>query len=274
LVKAGDVAGASKIPKGTLGTSTGVAKNADNELSLIDLDPEPSSNGNQPESGGGGQPPAAEGDLLGLSFQDEPHEHGGGIFLSPSPGPGMNSSGILPLATFTIVLTARPASFQSPSVQPSGFSARSPPSSNLPSQTQTPVPISSAMQKPAPTPPVDPFASLMSGASQTSSGFNQLQSSHISSPASSSLLDLGPSPAHQAPQTTPAPTASAGDDEWTFTSALPEDVPIAVLNSSVKIEFSPRRNPGDNNIHVAALFSNTTAQPINELHFQLAIEKV
>jgi 6-phosphogluconate dehydrogenase (decarboxylating) len=114
----------------------------------------------------------------------------------------------------------------------------------------------------------------MSGASQTSSGFNQLQSSHISSPASSSLLDLGPSPAHQAPQTTPAPTASAGDDEWTFTSALPEDVPIAVLNSSVKIEFSPRRNPGDNNIHVAALFSNTTAQPINELHFQLAIEKV
>jgi 6-phosphogluconate dehydrogenase (decarboxylating) len=96
----------------------------------------------------------------------------------------------------------------------------------------------------------------------------------MSSPASSSLLDLGASPTHHALQAAPAPAAPTGDDEWTFTSALPEDVPIIVLNSSVKIEFSPRRNPADNNIHVAALFSNTTAQPINELHFLLAIEKV
>lgn len=37
LIKQGDLAAASKIPKGTLGTSTGVSKNADNELSLIDF---------------------------------------------------------------------------------------------------------------------------------------------------------------------------------------------------------------------------------------------
>ena len=92
LVKAGDVAGAARIPKGTLGTTTGVAKNADNELSLIDLDFEPSSNGNAAasESANAEQapPPSAQGDLLGLSFQDEVPGQGGGIALSPSPGPG------------------------------------------------------------------------------------------------------------------------------------------------------------------------------------------
>lgn len=93
LVKAGDVAGAAQIPKGTLGTTTGVAKNAANELSLIDLDFEPSSNGNASASDGAnvGQTSqqSAQGDLLGLSFQDEFQGPGGGIALSPSPGPGI-----------------------------------------------------------------------------------------------------------------------------------------------------------------------------------------
>ena len=43
LIKSGDVDAASRIPKGTLGTTTGVSKNANNELSLIDMDPEPAS---------------------------------------------------------------------------------------------------------------------------------------------------------------------------------------------------------------------------------------
>jgi ADP-ribosylation factor-binding protein GGA len=66
LVKKGDVEGALQIPKGTLGTTTGVSKNANNELSLIDLDPEPSSNGNTQGA------TSLEDDLLGLSFQDRP----------------------------------------------------------------------------------------------------------------------------------------------------------------------------------------------------------
>ncbi|MCJ1302906.1 hypothetical protein MMC08_005711, partial [Hypocenomyce scalaris] len=43
LIKQGDLDAALKIPKGTLGTSTGVSRTADNELSLIDFggDPEP-----------------------------------------------------------------------------------------------------------------------------------------------------------------------------------------------------------------------------------------
>jgi hypothetical protein len=65
LVKKGDMDGAARIPKGTLGTTTGVSKNANNELSLIDLDPEPSANGNEQAT------TSLEDDLLGLSFQDK-----------------------------------------------------------------------------------------------------------------------------------------------------------------------------------------------------------
>lgn len=67
LVKTGDFEGASRIPKGTLGTTTGVGKNANNELSLIDFDPEPSSNGQSQAQ----TTSSLEEDLIGLSFQDK-----------------------------------------------------------------------------------------------------------------------------------------------------------------------------------------------------------
>ena len=84
LVKKGDLDAASKIPKGTLGTTTGVSTNANNELSLIDFDPEPSSNGNNAEAPQGQAPQtgnALENDLLGLSLGDEGPAPGGGISL-------------------------------------------------------------------------------------------------------------------------------------------------------------------------------------------------
>lgn len=87
LVKAGDVEGAAKIPKGTLGTSTGVKQNSENELSLIDFD-EPASNGNA--SGTQQQTSSLENDLLGLSFQDSTQPSGAislpmGSSMSKSP---------------------------------------------------------------------------------------------------------------------------------------------------------------------------------------------
>ncbi len=93
LVKKGDIEGASKIPKGTLGTSTGVSKTADNELSLIDFggDLEPTSNGDAQgpsASNDGHKSDTLEDDLLGLSFQDNSYGQGGGIAL----GFGVNSS--------------------------------------------------------------------------------------------------------------------------------------------------------------------------------------
>ena len=93
LIKKGDVNAASKIPQGTLGTSTGVGKTADNELSLIDFsgDPEPVQHAGSGIHAGDRNPQKAESledDLLGLSFQDKDYGQGGGIAL----GFGANSS--------------------------------------------------------------------------------------------------------------------------------------------------------------------------------------
>ena len=91
LIKKGDVDGASKIPQGTLGTSTGVSKTADNELSLIDFsgDPEPTASASGNVNGSSEQKNASlQDDLLGLSVQDQDYGQGGGIAL----GFGANSS--------------------------------------------------------------------------------------------------------------------------------------------------------------------------------------
>jgi hypothetical protein len=84
LVKKGDLDAASRIPKGTLGTTTGVSTNANNELSLIDFDPEPqpSSNGNEATPSQGGS--SLENDLLGLSLGEQGPSPGGGISLGSS----------------------------------------------------------------------------------------------------------------------------------------------------------------------------------------------
>lgn len=95
LIKKGDVDAASRIPKGTLGTSTGVGKTADNELSLIDFsgDPEPiQSAGTSTDNDSGQTTESLEDDLLGLSFQDKNYGQGGGIAL----GFGANSSKYFP----------------------------------------------------------------------------------------------------------------------------------------------------------------------------------
>jgi ADP-ribosylation factor-binding protein GGA len=87
LIKKGDLDAASKIPKGTLGTSMGVRKNADNELSLIDFDGDVGSSTND-NNNGTSKTGSLEDDLLGLSFQDQTYGQSGGIAL----GFGANTS--------------------------------------------------------------------------------------------------------------------------------------------------------------------------------------
>jgi len=87
LMKKGDVEAASRIEKGTLGTTTGVSKNADNELSLIDFGGEGDMNGNN-TSTSKQQKGGLEDDLLGLSMGDSTFGQGGGISL----GFGANTS--------------------------------------------------------------------------------------------------------------------------------------------------------------------------------------
>jgi ADP-ribosylation factor-binding protein GGA len=93
LVKKGDIAGANRIPAGTLGTSgAGVSKGPDNELSLIDLGGPEEAAIPPPQTSTSGPPApkgsALEDDLLGLSIGDSTFGQGGGISLGTSNGIG------------------------------------------------------------------------------------------------------------------------------------------------------------------------------------------
>lgn len=90
LTKKGDLEGAARIPKGTLGTSgAGVSTGPGNELSLIDFGPEDAQPAAAPAAAtsaviNGGVPSGnVEDDLLGLSIQDTPRDAGGAISLGP-----------------------------------------------------------------------------------------------------------------------------------------------------------------------------------------------
>lgn len=85
LIKQGDVEGAAKIPKGTLGTSgAGVSKGPNNELSLIDFDDFEDTPSSQASTAAPGQTGhALEDDLLGLSMNDTSFQ-GGAISLGGS----------------------------------------------------------------------------------------------------------------------------------------------------------------------------------------------
>ncbi|KAJ5615922.1 hypothetical protein N7537_001036 [Penicillium hordei] len=274
LVKKGDLAAASQIPKGTLGTTTGVSTNANNELSLIDFDPEPepSFNGNEAVPSQGGN--SLENDLLGLSLGEQGPSPGGGISLGSSMNFPSTSASSTP-----------PVPPQSQQQAPTAFKPNydilaSMNSSRPVSQSPTPVMgVSPQVQSTAtPPPPADPFASLVSASPRATSSPFQPPAQSQAAPASSSLLDLvgdtgpSPQPARQA--------APVEDDEWDFASALPASnaLPstnkIQVLNSQLCVDFAARRVPNQpRQIHVVAIFSNTTSQRIGDLHFQVAVEK-
>jgi hypothetical protein len=134
--------------------------------------------------------------------------------------------------------------------------------------------VPQATKPTSPPPAVDPFASLISASSRSASPMISSQKT----PSSSALVDLmgdGPSSATAGASTVPA------DDEWSFTSALPTEsaLPttnrVRVLDSLLAIDFETRRKPGEpRTIQIMALFSNKSSQPLTELHFQVAVERV
>lgn len=90
-------------------------------------------------------------------------------------------------------------------------------------------------------------------------------------------------PSHQQQLTSPPkPSVSNDDDEWSFSSALPPETPgkprdhrATINNSNIRIDFLANRSSGaSNSIDIVFAFTNNTAQPIHELHFQLAVTKV
>ena len=129
------------------------------------------------------------------------------------------------------------------------------------------------------TPKNDPFAGLSSSTSRTSSPF-QFQAAGFAPPSTAGLpvfdrLSQNRTPATSVTQKAQALRPSA-DEEWTFTSALPEDAhDIVVVNSTVAVHFTVSRSPQARDVVlINSSISNNTAQPLNDLTFQLAVTKV
>ncbi|CZS95235.1 probable ADP-ribosylation factor-binding protein GGA1 [Rhynchosporium agropyri] len=273
LMKKGDVDAAAKIAKGTLGTSTGVSKNADNELSLIDFGGDLDTNGSSADTPAPvGQPGGLEDDLLGLSMGETSFGQGGGISL----GFGNSSTADYNTARGPTP-TVSPAPPQQPTlVKPdySSFSAFG--SSNAASKPSTPQPslfqqqqalqqqqfqkAQAALQKSQP--PADPFAALASPRQAAPPA------------ASASMFDFGASSTNS--QAAPAPAAD--DDEWAFASALPEGLPAAntilVSETELSITLHAAREPQSPDVITMSIsFSSKSDQPISELTFMAAVTK-
>ncbi|MBE3047534.1 hypothetical protein IMZ48_34475 [Candidatus Bathyarchaeota archaeon] len=270
LLKKGDVEGAAKIAQGMSlpagGPPVGSGA-AGGELSLIDFDAD-AETGNKAGTTPSGssqpaQPGGLENDLLGLSIGD-PVPMSYGQAGSISLGFGTNDSKFRvrersPTKANRLTDVPGPSLF-SPATQnnnnaksPSpGFSSFiSPPTSS----SATPQPAQSTYTPPPPSykPAADPFASLI-GISPSAT------------PAQASA---------QAPP--PKPAASAEDDEWAFSSALPSEVPqehsSTVCNTGLTITLNASRKHGPNAMVLFFQFTNNTSEEFTELHYQLAAPK-
>lgn len=291
LLKKGDIEGANKIAQGsmvsasasaTASTSSAKAPSAVQELSLIDFDgdasgePAPPAQALPAQTTGtnGAKTTGIESDLLGLSFGESSGSLGSGSGSGIGSGIGgialgFGANGSVPgpalLSSVTQNNSARgpspspgPVSSTSSAFPPGAFSSFA-----SPSQPTTPQPaLSSAFAAPPASAVADPFAAL---------GLSSLSSSR-------------PTSANPAVTVSPAPvsTSANDDDEWSFSSALPPETTPAkpqehreVLSAAaVKIETVARRLPETPlAISFAFAFSNTTAQPVADLHFQAAVTK-
>ncbi|KAL6692737.1 VHS domain-containing protein [Trichoderma pleuroticola] len=249
LMKKGDIEGAAKVAAGVpLPSQPSGSNSAANELSLIDFDGDATQN-NGSNGAGSSQAGGLENDLLGLdiSGQSSTYGQGGGIALGF--GANQNIPGPALLSSLTQGSTARGAGQNNTPPPFSQFASfTSPPAS----QSATPQPNfqqQQQQQQQAPPPAVsNAFASFSTGP-----------------PA--------PQPA----------AVSNDDDEWNFSSALPTEQPVpakprehrgTASNSGLRTDFLAKRSTAvSNSINIVFAFSNNTAQPINELHFQLAVTK-
>ncbi|KAK3898193.1 VHS domain-containing protein [Staphylotrichum tortipilum] len=250
LLKKGDVEGAKQIAKGgpVATASAGGSKAAATELSLIDFDDAGANGAAAGQSQAAPQPASIEDDLLGLSLGDtSSYGQAGGIALGF--GANTNIPGPALLSSMTQGNTAAPGQPPASTPSPAPFSGFSSFTSAPGSKSVTPQPPQRASFSPPAQPPAasDPFAALAS---------------------------LSPKPATPVP-----PVATANDDdEWNFSSALPPEVPqehkALISNTMLKIDMLANRTSTAAPALVLSFgFSNNTASPVSELHFQLAVTK-
>ncbi|CAG8950825.1 hypothetical protein HYFRA_00003041 [Hymenoscyphus fraxineus] len=286
LMKKGDVESAAKIAAGTLGTSTGVSKNADNELSLIDFGGDMNdTNGSSSATASApaatqSQPGGLEDDLLGLSMGETNYGQGGGISLgfgnnTNIPGPALISSTSEHSTARGPTPTRSPAPTQHQPVKPdyTSISAFGTPSQ---STTPRPAPLSlleqqrqAAANRPQSSaqPPSDPFAALAS----------PIRAATPQQPTTPSMFDFA-NPQASAPAAAATAAPATDDDDWAFSSALPEGLPtsntLEVSNTNLGISlYASREAQSPSIITMSLSFSNRSDQIITELTFMAAVTK-
>jgi ADP-ribosylation factor-binding protein GGA len=277
LIKKGDLESAQKIPQGTLGTSTGVAKNSNNELSLIDFGGDQEQQSTEGAAGPSSHAPQAPGstesleeDLLGLSFQDQSYGQSGGIALGfganrDVPGPSListttqpdpNQPNSIPQASPDITGPDRPKHDAFSSLAGSG----------PPSKSTTPRPLG----KPSKPVAADPFSILANPVRKQQSVTQQAVSMFDFAPPKQAMQSLAAVPANGA----------VPEDDWNFSSALPEEAQpssntIVVADKEIKIMFDvSRRDNVADVVDILAKFSNKSSSTITDLTFQIAVTKV
>ena len=307
-MKAGNLTAANSIPKGTLGTSTGVGRNAANELSLIDFDNEPAHehppaatiapapapaqsghNGSLLEetaASSSSKQTTVEDDLLGLSLGSAPAS--GAISLG-----GSNLSDLFNSAPLSAASPPPPqyaqSSFAAPPIAPTqstrpNYDAFASLSSALPrSKPATPTP---GQQRPSqqPSAPSDPFAALVSAGSRPSTPSMSMHQNGAR-PASGTFQSSAPTNIAASAMSTIAP-ATKEDDDWNFVSSPPAQEPAIPQKSTltvhdqgklkVTLECMRQTNHGpaaSAPIFVKASFTNQTNMLISGLHSQIAVEK-
>lgn len=289
LIKKGDLEGAAKIPKGTLGTSgAGVSTGSGAELSLIDLggpeDDTPESKTKSATTMSDSQTSALEDDLLGLDISQNSFGAGGGISL------GNNSqSGIVALIVFLFsrtnmigIINASVNPTPPQSIIATNTSGNADPFASLDSKKPLNNQPSSIASVPSHnissqhTLSANPSGSIPSILRQASpQPFQQsiAPSASTSTSTSASLLDLTQSGSQKSNQ----PSGSnSTEEEWTFASALPaKPNQITVLNSSIYIVFDVNRvqNMGSD-VLIQSRISNNAAQHVSDLTSQFAVTKV
>jgi hypothetical protein len=141
------------------------------------------------------------------------------------------------------------------------------------SKAATPIPSTSQQQQQQQqhANSLDPFASLATSSRQPSPF--QPAPSKAPAPSSQPVDLLGISNSNGTAAATTAPTSSH-DDEWEFSSALPDQpTEITVTNSPIRTIFAVSRS-GDTELLIQSRISNSTPQPVSDLTFQLAVTKV
>ncbi|RKF61298.1 putative ADP-ribosylation factor-binding protein C25H2.16c [Golovinomyces cichoracearum] len=286
LMKKGEIEAASRIAKGTLGTSTGV--NSQNELSLIDLDGDESDGNGSSINAPTRQKFGLEDDLLELSMGSD-NEHSGGVI---SLGVGTTSSQLITHFHLNRELTVLDIPRSSSTIHASSYNSDL---ENLP--TNSPIPLNSTSHNkllstfgsphtiPSPAPPQTSLYPQAQESRQNKAFAatslplsNQTATSTLKSfsylPETPSLFDF----ANQKAPASSIPAVSSDDDDWAFASALPEGLPssrtLQICQSALIISLHATRLPySSNEITLSLSFSNVTNEVISDLTFMAAVTK-